>query len=136
VNNPLALALGSAFAAIGAGAIIAPKTSAGQYGLPTEDPSALAFVRALGARDIAIGGALISNRDDRPALARICFWSTIAALADAAAVGSVRGLRLQHVVHISGALALILAGNAFRTTPPLPPETKGPSAREAIEGKS
>jgi hypothetical protein len=124
VNNPLALALGAAFAAIGAGALVAPKLSAGQYGLPTDDPTALALVRALGARDIAIGGALISNRDDRPALARICFWSTIVALADAAAVGSVHGFRPQHAVHISGALALALAGNAFRKPEPPPPTSE------------
>jgi hypothetical protein len=118
VKNPLALALGATFAAIGIGALVAPRPSAAQYGLPTENPIALAFVRALGARDLAIGGALISNRDDRPALARICFWSTIAAAADAAAVGSIHGLRPQHAIHIGGALALALAGNAFRITPP------------------
>jgi hypothetical protein len=115
--NPLAVALGAAFAAIGAGALVAPRLSAGQYGLPTDDPTALAFVRALGARDIAIGGALISNRDDRPALARICFWSTIAAFADAAAVGSIRGIRPQHIIHISGGFALALAGLSFRNPP-------------------
>ncbi len=118
MQNTLAMALGAAFMAIGTGAIIAPRPSAAQYGLPSNDPTALALVRALGARDIAIGGALISNRDDRPALARICFWSTIVALADAAAVASLHGLRPQHAAHIGGALALALAGNAFRETPP------------------
>jgi hypothetical protein len=121
VQNPLALALGASFAAIGAAALVAPRVSAGQYGLPTDDPTALALVRALGARDLAIGGALISNRDDRPALARICFWSTLIALADAAAVGSIHGLRPQHAIHLSGAVALAFAGNAFRVTPPEAP---------------
>jgi hypothetical protein len=122
VQNPLAVALGAAFALIGVGALAAPKLSAEQYGLPTSDPTALALVRALGARDLAIGGALISSRGDRPALARICFWSTIVALADAAAVAGVRGLRPQHVVHVGGGLALALAGYAFRkgTEPPGP----------------
>jgi hypothetical protein len=121
---PLAVALGSIFAVIGAGALVAPRTSAGQYGLPTDDPTALALVRAVGARDLAIGGALISNRGNRPALARICFWSTIAALADAAAVGSVHGLRPQHAIHLRGALALAFAGNAFRTEPPASDERR------------
>jgi hypothetical protein len=121
MQNPLALALGAAFAAIGAGALAAPRLSAAQYGLPTDDPTALALVRALGARDLAIGGALVSNRDDRPALARICFWSTIVALADAAAVASVRGLRPQHAVHLGGAVALALAGISFRKPLPEPP---------------
>jgi hypothetical protein len=120
VRNSLAVALGATFVAIGAGALVAPRLSARQYGLPTDDPTALALVRALGARDIVIGGALLANRDDRPALAKICFWSTIAAVADAAAVGSVRGLQPQHAIHISGALALALAGNAFRQALPPP----------------
>jgi len=115
VNNPLAVALGTVFAAIGVGAIVAPKLSAGQYGLPTDDPTALALFRALGARDIAIGGALISNRSDRAALARICFWATIVAFADAAAVASIHGIRPQHAIHLSGGLALALAANSFRT---------------------
>ena len=117
MHNPLAIALGAAFGAIGLGALVAPGLSSAQYGLPTTDPTALALVRALGARDLAIGGALISNRADRRALARICFWSTIVAAADAAAVGSVHGLRPQHAIHFSGALALALAGNSFREPP-------------------
>jgi hypothetical protein len=121
MQNPLAVALGAAFGALGAGALVAPRLSAGQYGLPTEDPTALALVRALGARDIAIGGALISNRNDRPALARICFWSTVVALADASAVGSVNGLQPQQLVHLAGAAALTLAGISFRKPLPEPP---------------
>ena len=117
MQNPLAIALGGAFAAIGSAALIAPRLSASQYGLPTVDSTALALVRAVGARDLAIGGALISNRANRPALARICLWSTVAALADAAAVASVHGLRPQHAVHLSGAVALALAGYAFRDNP-------------------
>ncbi len=114
MQNPLATALGGVFVLIGAGALIAPGISAGQYGLPTTDPTALALVRALGARDVAIGGAILANHDDRPALAGICFWATVAALTDAAAVASVRGLRPQHAIHLSGALALALAATAFR----------------------
>jgi hypothetical protein len=119
MQNPLAVALGAAFVAIGTGAILAPRPSAGQYGLPTDDPTALALVRALGARDITIGASLLANRTDRPALARICFWGTITALADAAAVGSVRGPQPQQIIHLSGAAALGLAALALRK--PLPP---------------
>jgi hypothetical protein len=114
VQNPLAAALGGVFVLIGTGAMLAPRLSAGQYGLPTGDPTALAFVRALGARDVAIGGALLANLEDRHALSGICFWATVAALADASAVTSIRGLRPQLAIHLGGAAALALAGNAFR----------------------
>lgn len=40
---------------IGIGAIVAPAFSAGQYGIVVADPRALAYLRAMGARDLALG---------------------------------------------------------------------------------
>lgn len=104
--------LGVAFVAIGVGGMAAPRTSAGQYGLPTDDPSALALIRALGARDLVIGALVLTSLGDAAAVRRIFAWATVAAAADAVAVASVRGLRPQHIVHLSGALALALASRA------------------------
>jgi hypothetical protein len=36
-------------------------------------------------------------------------------------VASIHGVRPQHAIHLSGAVALALAGNALRQTPPEPP---------------
>ena len=47
-----------AFIAIGLGALAAPRFSAAQYGFPAGDPPSAALVRALGARDLALGAIL------------------------------------------------------------------------------
>ncbi len=112
MNRTLSTVLGALFVAIGAGAVVAPRFSAPQFGLPSEDRTALAFVRGLGARDVVIGALILTSRDDAPALARIFSWSSLAGLADAAALASVRGLRPQHALHLGGALALALAARS------------------------
>ncbi len=93
---------------IGAGGVIAPKISAGQFGIPLDDPAALAFVRAAGARDVILGAVMFASLNDAKALRRVLAWSSLLGLADALAVGSVRGLRPQHVVHLGGFAALAL----------------------------
>lgn len=40
---------------IGIGAIVAPAFSAGQYGIAVADARALAYLRAMGARDLVLG---------------------------------------------------------------------------------
>lgn len=44
---------------IGVFALAAPRASARQFGIELEDPRALAFLRAMGARDLAIGALLL-----------------------------------------------------------------------------
>lgn len=101
--------IASAFIGIGAGAIIAPKPSSRGFGLPADDPTALALVRAVGARDLIFGAIFLALRGDDAALARIAAWTSLAGIADAASVASVRGLQPVHVVHVGGAIALALA---------------------------
>ena len=96
-------------ALFGTGALIAPKTFAGQFGLPTEDPVALAFVRATGARDLVLGALIFASQDDPPSLGRILAFSSLLGLADAFALASVHGLRPQHLVHLGGFVALLVA---------------------------
>lgn len=115
----IAAALGGcAFFAIGIGALVAPGISSEQYGLPTTDPTALALVRALGARDLVLGVIvlmLLAGRE-RGALELVLGASILAALADAAAVKSARraaGPR-QLAVHVGGAAALLLAAQLVR----------------------
>lgn len=96
-------------ALFGTGALIAPKTLAGQFGLPTEDPVALAFVRAAGARDVVLGALIFASQDDPPSLRRILAFSSLLGLADAVSLASVRGPRPQHLVHLGGFIGLLLA---------------------------
>jgi hypothetical protein len=98
-------------ALFGTGALIAPKMFAGQFGLPTEDPVALAFVRATGARDLVLGALIFASQDDPRSLGRILAFSSLLGLADAFALASVRGLRPQHLVHLGGFVALLLAAS-------------------------
>jgi uncharacterized protein DUF4267 len=113
LQRTLARGIAVIFTVIGAGAVIAPKHSAGHFGIPAGDPAALAFVRAAGVRDVILGGIVFASLDDRKMLRRVLGWSSIVGLGDAFAVASVRGLRPQHVVHFGGfavlaALALSL----------------------------
>ncbi len=98
---------------IGAGGVIAPKISAGQFGIPLDDPGALAFVRAAGARDVILGAIMFASLNDGTALRRVLACSSLLGLADALAVASVRGLRPQHAVHLGGFAALALLALAM-----------------------
>ena len=83
--------------------------SASQFGLPTGDPTALAFVRAAGARDLAIGLAMLGSLHKPKALRRLLGWSIVISLADSAVLAAARGLRPSHALHLGGAVALAYA---------------------------
>lgn len=110
---------GFAFFAIGIGALIAPGISSAQYGLPATDRTALAFVRAIGARDLVLGVivlALLATKN-RGALELVLSVSTLAAAGDALAVASGRSDAgpQQFSVHVGGAAALLLAWQLVRS---------------------
>jgi Domain of unknown function (DUF4267) len=117
VERTLSLGFALAFLGIGAGAVLAPRFSAGQYGLPGADPAALSFVRATGARDALLGALILTSLGDRAALRRTLAWSSLVGLADAAIVFARRGPQLQHAVHLGGFAALALAALALRDEP-------------------
>jgi hypothetical protein len=104
--------MGAALLAVGASGVLAPKTASGQFGLPVDDANAMAFVRAVGARDMILGALVLAARNDPPSRRRALGFASLAGLADAAAVFSVRGLRPQHVLHVGGFLLLLAAAVA------------------------
>jgi hypothetical protein len=106
--------LGALFLAIGGGAVVAPRFSAAQYGVPSDDAEALAFVRATGARDMLLGGLIFASLGDRAALRRTLAWSALVGLADAGIVFARHGARPAHAVHLGGFAALSLAALALR----------------------
>lgn len=107
-------ALGAGLLAIGAGAIVAPAASSAQFGLATREPTALAFVRATGARDMILGALVLAALDDAAALRRTLGIGSLLGLADAATLAWARGLRPQHAVHLVGFVALLAAAVATR----------------------
>ena len=106
------------FAAIGVGAMVAPKTSSGQYGLLSDDRAALAFVRGMGARDLVIAGLIFSSLGDPAALRRVLGWSSLIGLADGCIVSAVRGPRRGDAVHVAGFAGLVVAALLVRVPPP------------------
>jgi len=92
------------------------------YGILLEDPRALAFIRAMGARDLVIGGLLAviaSQRRSEPLGWSLCLTALIA-LADyivvtgdrraAISTAPARGLDAR-ALHAMGAVGLVLAGS-------------------------
>jgi hypothetical protein len=108
MQRTLAGGLAVLFTVIGAGGVLAPKVSAGQFGIPTADPAALAFVRAAAVRDVILGAIVFASLNEPKTLRRVLGWASLVGLGDALAVASVRGLRPQHVVHLGGFTALAL----------------------------
>jgi Domain of unknown function (DUF4267) len=107
----LARVLGAALVAIGGTAVAAPRFAAAQYGIGVEDPDALAFVRAAGARDAALGLAILANRGGARRATLVS--AALIGIADAAILTARRGPRSQLAAHLGGFAALALA--ALRT---------------------
>ena len=108
--------------AVGLGAFAAPRRSAVQYGIVLDDSRALAFIRAMGARDLVIGGllALIAfERRPEPLGWGLCLTAAIA-VADYVVVTAdrrsptstepPRGRNGARVLHATGAVGLVIAG--------------------------
>ena len=108
-GSALSIVVGAGLLAVGAGAVVAPKPFATMFGLPTDDPVAVAYLRATGVRDAVLGGLIFAVLDDPEALRRTLRFSSVIALADAGVVAATRGPRLQHVFHLGGFALFVLA---------------------------
>jgi hypothetical protein len=106
MKRVLASAVGAGFVLVGAGALVAPKRLAAIFGLPSDDPTAQAFVRAACARDLILGGLVFGSLDDRSALRRVLGWGSLVGLGDALLVGTARGIRPHLVLHLGGFVAV------------------------------
>lgn len=107
--------------AVGIGALWAPRRWAVLYGIVLDDPRALAFIRAMGVRDLVIGGllAVVAYQGGREALGWGLCLAAVVALADyvvvtadrrAATPGSPAQVMDTRVLHAAGAVGLVLAG--------------------------
>ena len=104
--------------AVGCGALSAPRRSSALYGIVLDDERALAFIRAMGARDLVIGGLLAViafQRRGGPLGWALCLTAVVA-LADYIVVTADRRTAISgaparaRVLHASGAVGLVLTG--------------------------
>lgn len=96
--------------AVGAAALVAPRTMAAVFGMPTGDPIALAYSRAACLRDAVVGGMVLTTPDDPKALRRAVVWASTIGLLDAVLLAATRGPRWQHALHLGGFVAVALLG--------------------------
>ena len=107
--------------AVGFGALSAPRRAAALYGIVLDDQRALAFIRAMGARDLVIGGLLAVIAFQRrcgPLGWGLCLTAVVA-LTDYVVVTADRRAAISgaparamdtRVLHAMGAVGLVLAG--------------------------
>ncbi len=107
--------------AVGVAALAVPRRSAAVYGIVLDDQRALAFIRAMGARDLVIGGLLAVVAFQRrvgPLGWGLCLTAVVALVdyvvvtADrrAAPSGARARARDTRLLHAMGAVGLVLAG--------------------------
>jgi hypothetical protein len=106
-------AIGGCFILLGLLFIGAPTAGAALFGFPSDDPTSLVYVRALGLRDVGLGGyvlALLIMREPR-ALTAVALVSVCLPLGDAAIVGVGLGSRawINFALHLAGAALLLVA---------------------------
>ena len=101
---------------IGAGALLAPRVSARQYGIVLDDARALAFIRAMGARDVVLGVLLLllASAERRDLLALGVVASAAVAAVDFVVVSRDRppAPARARLLHAGGALGLLVVGVA------------------------
>ena len=113
--------------AVGVAALVAPRTSSSQYGIVMDDSRALAFIRAMGVRDVVIGIllALLALERSREGLAWGMFAAALVAVVDFAVVTADRraaavpgvtrgGFDRSCWLHAVGGIGLVVTGVVLR----------------------
>lgn len=120
IGHTLSWLVAAALLAIGVGAIVAPRMSSAQYGLPLDDARALQWVRALGVRDIAIGLVVLALlvMGEARALCWTIGLSAVVAVGDLTIVGlGARPLPWRSVaLHGAGAVGMLVTAALVHLT--------------------
>jgi hypothetical protein len=96
---------------VGAGALAAPRRFLQQYGILLEDPRALAFIRAMGVRDLGIGILLLllAGAGRRELLAWGMGAASLIAFVDYAVVSAAGARRGARALHAIGGIGVLVA---------------------------
>jgi hypothetical protein len=96
---------------VGAGALLAPGVSSRQYGIALDDARALAFIRAMGVRDVVMGALLLllAAAGQRELLAWGLLASAAVAGVDFALVSAAGAQPRARALHALGGIALLTA---------------------------
>lgn len=94
---------------IGTGAFLRPATSTRTYGIPNDEPDTHAYVRAVAARDLVMGGFVMwaAFANDRPAMKAGLLVCALAPLADFELARDRRGMIPQLLIHGSGVFGVL-----------------------------
>ena len=110
IGSALCALVSLAFVSLGIGSYVAPRTLAENYGLPVSDGTGVAYLRAVGTRDLVLGllVARFLRSRERPALRATIAVSILVAVSDFCVVAAVRGLHAKAplAIHGSGVLGL------------------------------
>ena len=116
ILRPLVALLGVGLVAIGVAALIGPGFAATLYGVDATTVSAQVFVRAAGARDIAIGAillGLLARRSDTGAVGIAVLGATLVPIFDTASVLHASGVQLAVILHAGSILPMMFLAIAL-----------------------
>jgi hypothetical protein len=96
---------------VGVGALVAPRRFLQQYGILLDDPRALAFIRAMGVRDLGIGILLLllAGAGSRGLLAWGMAASALIAFVDYAVVSAAGARPAARALHAIGGIGVLAA---------------------------
>ena len=103
--------LGLGLVAVGVAAVLAPGFAATLYGVDATTFAARVFVRAAGARDVAIGAILIglwARRCDTRTMGIAVLGATLVPVFDTVSVLQASGVRLALILHAGSILPMIV----------------------------
>jgi len=107
-----------ALASLAVGSLVAPSPLAAQYGLPLSDDTSVAYVRAVGMRDLALAGLIFASlrRDDDRALEAVLAACAFVGACDFAIVlrGRGKGAGTSLAIHGAGTAGLIAISGLVR----------------------
>jgi hypothetical protein len=105
IGSALSALVALSFLALGIGSYAAPTALAENYGLPVSNATEIAYLRALGTRDFALGllvAGFLRSAGNRDALRSALAVSALVAAGDFAAVFATRGPAAKAALAIHG----------------------------------
>ena len=116
ILRSLVALLGVGFVAIGVAALLVPGFAAALYGVDATTLSTRVFVRAAGARDVALGAILLGlliRRSETRTVSIVVLGATLVPIFDAVSVLQASGVQLALILHAGSILPMIVLAIAL-----------------------